>query len=935
MIGTMETVTCLDCGSRWPRTLGDKNCCMCGKRLPHVLVEVFGADELFADYPKDAKVTFNLTNVYNEAVLIKEISQLNPLNESCLFPDGVFEERILDADESCEVTFRYRPSPTLAAIGTELRITLSVVSEAGTGNNTDRAEMFVLPVPTVEPNCVEVEPSRAGEGIRHYKSRHRLNSVARDLFLGAEPVDPPPWCKNRCWNLMNDELVLHMEVDEAEIARLTARPTVEWRIDFRSVRPPLTVNVGLLPSPVIFVDAGAEFTAHTGQLLWKCLAVKNISREKHAHGDASIRVEQDGREADVEGKAIRVFIRTGGSIEPGQVRSREGDVRLRIDGTELSPGTYTLSVSCGLQGRKNRYEARFTLQVEELKIDDGIIAIDFGTSNTCCVHDDGRSEEGLVIPLDEPMTAPMDRHGDGQERPEFIPSSLGLREPDEWLIGKDAEEQIVSPEKLLKTRLGSDEDVMGTYSAKELVFFYIREVLWRAERYLRRRCSVLVLTYPSRFSNRQLDDYRWIVSRLQELYPRPPALLVETIDEASAGALEFVIDKSDERPQFTLFVFDFGGGTVDMSLCNVVSGPEGKTEVRLLNMGGHRKLGGKDLDGIAMALIADAAKDSIVDIEPGEVVEIPYPRDLGDHETPVAQEEPSGAWKANRWLFRDKVEAIKVRLCSDNGNVDWEEPLIAEIRKGLKLDRVVPTTEKVVISRSQFEEKVLEKLQEALAGMRLVLKPVLPDSSSDHAPDYVYLTGQASQMSHPDLKALIEKELGGGTQVVFPSYSSQFKTCVAHGARRYGRQLVYGESESDFKTIDLFRGKARSSIGYKGLRKTKYVFIPVISKGEALGSPVAVDSPGFGRRTFEVMENFGSLIRIDGNPDVETIDKYEIDRSRFDNITEEEWKRSRLVLTVNKDESTMVEIVVPSEEDGSSDRVFRLPSSRKQRETRV
>jgi hypothetical protein len=934
MIGTMETVTCLDCGSQWPRISGDKNCCMCGKRLPHVLVEVSGADNFFADYPNDAEVTLNLTNVYNEAVLIKEIAQENPLNESCLFPDGEFEERMLETNESCKVTFRYRPSPTLAAIRTELQVTLFVVSESGTGNNTDRADLWVLPVPAVEPDSATIEPSRAGDGIRHYESRHRLNSVARDLFLGAEPVDPPPWCRHWSWHLMNDELVLHMEMDEAEIEGPTDHPTVGWRIDFRVSRPPLTADIKLLPSPVVFVDAEAEFSAYTGQLLWKCLAVKNISEEQLAHGDASIRVEQDGKEADVNEKAIQVFIKTGGSIEPGQVRSREGDVRLRIDGTELSPGTYNLSVSCGLQGRKNRYGARFTLHMEDLRIDDGIIAIDFGTSNTCCVHDDGRSEKGLVIPLDEPM-AGADSYLNGQDRPEFIPSSLGLREPDEWLIGKDAEDQIENPEKLLKTRLGSDEYVLGPYSAKELVFFYIREVLWRAERYLRRRCSVLVLTYPTRFSNRQLDDYRWIISRLQGLYKRPPALLVETIDEASAGALEFVLDKSDEKQQFTLFVFDFGGGTIDMSLCDVVSGPEGKIEVRLLNMGGHRKLGGKDLDSIAMALIADAAKGSIAGIEAGEVVEIPYPRQIGDNETLDAQAEPSEAWIANRWIFQDKVEAVKVHLCSDDEDVHWEEALMAEIRTGRKLVRQVAMSEKIEISRPRFEAEVLKRLQEALTAMKLVLKPVIPGFSADCTPDYVYLTGQASQISHPDLKALIENELGELTLVELPRNPSLFKTCVAHGARRYGRQLVYGEGESDFKTIDLFRGKARSSIGYKGLRKTNYIFIPVISKGEALGRPVAIDNLRFARRTFEVMENFGSLNGIDGNPDVETIDKYEIDRSRFDNLTEEEWKRSHLVLTVNKDESTIVEIVVPSEEDGSPDRVFRLPSSRKQRETRM
>jgi len=249
---------------------------------------------------------------------------------------------------------------------------------------------------------------------------------------------------------------------------------------------------------------------------------------------------------------------------------------------------------------------RFEVRVQAIRDFDGILAIDFGTSNTCCAIFGGPEQQYSPVPVDRlihnpnPTTTPtLTQYLDLD--PNGIASVKIGNEIDALSLSAKV---IRSTARSPKRRLGTDElfeicfynspDVVVNYAAKQVVSDYLGEVRRAAERFRPGvRFRNIVVTHPSRFKLDQMMDLEEAVRRA---FGKDCEIAL--LPEPVAAALGFVIDpEALERERYTVGVFDFGGGTTDLSLLEVVNRrSEGFVAVypRQINSTG-RWFGGEDL----------------------------------------------------------------------------------------------------------------------------------------------------------------------------------------------------------------------------------------------------------------------------------------------------------------------------------------------------
>src|SRR5262249_41006548 len=119
------------------------------------------------------------------------------------------------------------------------------------------------------------------------------------------------------------------------------------------------------------------------------------------------------------------------------------------------------------------------------------------------------------------------------------------------------------------------------YSPPEISAIVLQKLKTAAEDYLGEKVTDAVITVPAYFNDaqRQATKDAGKIAGLNVL---------RIVNEPTAGALAYGLDKKKDE---TIAVYDFGGGTFDISILEV---GEGVVEVKSTN--GDTHLGGDDLD---------------------------------------------------------------------------------------------------------------------------------------------------------------------------------------------------------------------------------------------------------------------------------------------------------------------------------------------------
>jgi molecular chaperone DnaK len=131
------------------------------------------------------------------------------------------------------------------------------------------------------------------------------------------------------------------------------------------------------------------------------------------------------------------------------------------------------------------------------------------------------------------------------------------------------------------------------YTPQEISAIILQKLKADAESYLGQKVEKAVVTVPAYFSDaqRQATKDAGKIAGLEVL---------RIINEPTAASLAYGIDKTNDH---TILVFDFGGGTFDVSILEL---SDGVFEVKSTN--GDNHLGGDDIDQILIDYLADEFK---------------------------------------------------------------------------------------------------------------------------------------------------------------------------------------------------------------------------------------------------------------------------------------------------------------------------------------
>ena len=203
-----------------------------------------------------------------------------------------------------------------------------------------------------------------------------------------------------------------------------------------------------------------------------------------------------------------------------------------------------------------------------------VIGIDLGTTNSIAVV--FRNGEVEMIP---------------NSFGEYLTPSVVTIENNELIVGKIAKQKLVTnPENttsLFKRDMGTNKTIKlgkNKYLPQELSALVLKQLINDAEKYLNEKVEEVVISVPAYFNAKQ--------RRATKLAGEIIGVKVDRlINEPSAAAI------ACHEDEFEIFVvFDFGGGTLDVSVVDCF-----ENVVSICSIAGNNQLGGIDFDkAIAM-----------------------------------------------------------------------------------------------------------------------------------------------------------------------------------------------------------------------------------------------------------------------------------------------------------------------------------------------
>ena len=234
-----------------------------------------------------------------------------------------------------------------------------------------------------------------------------------------------------------------------------------------------------------------------------------------------------------------------------------------------------------------------------------IVGIDLGTTNSLVAFMQG--DRPLVIP--------------GEDGLNLVPSVVAIPEPKRIIVGnpagkylatapdrviysakrlmgrgvEDIQEELklfpfhladdIQPGEVIRLQLGEQQ-----YTPPEISAYVLRQLKKNAERYFGAPVTKAVVTVPAYFNDAQRQATK-DAGRMAGLE------VLRLVNEPTAAALAYGLDREKEG---IVAVYDFGGGTFDISILKL---HEGIFEVIATN--GDTHLGGDDIDHLLMAIALD------------------------------------------------------------------------------------------------------------------------------------------------------------------------------------------------------------------------------------------------------------------------------------------------------------------------------------------
>jgi molecular chaperone DnaK len=265
-----------------------------------------------------------------------------------------------------------------------------------------------------------------------------------------------------------------------------------------------------------------------------------------------------------------------------------------------------------------------------------------------------------------------------KDKPVIIPNNLGDRltpsvvcftKSGELLIGKKARKAaIMNIDRTIfsiKRHMGTDYRVTiddKQYTPQEISSIILQKLKHDSEEFFGETVDQAVITVPAYFTDRQRQATK-DAGEIAGFKVR------RIIDEPTAAALAYGLDKQEDQ---TLLVFDFGGGTFDVSIIEVMSGV-----FQVLAIKGDNHLGGDDFDQrIVEFLVEEFKKKEGIDLTP------------------------------------DSNAMFRLREAAEEAKIELSEVLETEIiLDAIAMTSKGPLTLAITITRSKFEQLVFDLIE--------------------------------------------------------------------------------------------------------------------------------------------------------------------------------------------------------------------------------
>jgi len=356
-----------------------------------------------------------------------------------------------------------------------------------------------------------------------------------------------------------------------------------------------------------------------------------------------------------------------------------------------------------------------------------ILGIDLGTSNSAAaVLEAGRPK---IVPSAEGASL----YG------KAFPSVVAFTKDGQMLVGEPARRQAVSNPSgtvmAAKRKMGTNfkYNVYGKeYTPQQISAFILQKIKKDAEAFLGQPVKKAVITVPAYFDDnqRQATKDAGTIAGLE---------VVRIVNEPTAASLAYGLDKSDKDQ--TILVFDFGGGTLDVT---VMEFGDGVFEVK--STSGDTQLGGTDMDNAVINYIVKKFKEDTG-------------FDLDTDETAMQR-------------VREAAEKAKIEL-STVAETDINLPYLTATDKG-------PQHLTMKLSRSKLNELVDSLVDKCKKSVDMALKDA---KLSDKDITKVILVGGPTRM--PIVQEKVEKWVGKKVERGIDPME-----CVADGAAIQGGVLA-------------------------------------------------------------------------------------------------------------------------------------------------
>ncbi len=200
-------------------------------------------------------------------------------------------------------------------------------------------------------------------------------------------------------------------------------------------------------------------------------------------------------------------------------------------------------------------------------------------------------------------------HIDAYGKPQIVPNaeseritpSVILFDGGNAVVGSLAKNSAVAePERIVdfvKREMGKTREQFSrhfngqSFSAEELSALILKKIKTDAERFLKQEVTDAVITVPAYFNDaeRTATIAAGSIAGLNVL---------QVINEPTAAAVAYGLDRLEEDQ--TVFVFDLGGGTFDVTIMRIAG-----YKMTMLATNGDHRLGGKDWDDVIVNYVAE------------------------------------------------------------------------------------------------------------------------------------------------------------------------------------------------------------------------------------------------------------------------------------------------------------------------------------------